>query len=185
MRLSTRMWCWHQRGGHHAHTLGVGTHADGTCGAAITCSADTNKIKEAQSAKAKEAHNTKAGDMHFTEVKKARCAKVGEAGAKGGVTDVMVCETNIKASKADNKVSKVDNNAGKADARVREADAEVDSVTARQPLTHYNACSTNKHAQRRQAGQCSRWTSPAWHFGAEEANRKSAARWQKGKVRFC
>ena len=98
------------------HTLGVVTHADGTCGAAITCGADANK--------AKEAHNAKAGDTHFTEVKKARRAKVGEA------------------------------------------DAEVDSVKAQRPLTHCSACSTNKHAQRRQAGRCSKWTSPAWHFGS-------------------
>ena len=82
-------------------------------------------------------------------------------------------------------MSKVDNNAGKADARVREADAEVASVKAQRPLTHCNMRSTNKHTQRCQAGRCSRWTSPAWHFGAEEANGKSAARWQKGKVRFC
>ena len=105
------------------HTLGVGTHADSTCGAAITCGADANKIKEAHNAAvcqgAKEAHNTKAGDTHFTEVKKAHHAKVGEAGAKGGVTDAMVCETNIKAGEADTKVSKVDNNSGKADTRIR------------------------------------------------------------------
>ena len=94
------------------------------------------------------------------------------------IFDGKVCED-------DAKVSKVDNNAGETDARVRGADAEVASVKAQRPLTHCNACSTNKHAQRRQAGRCSRWTSPAWHFGAEEATRKSAARWQKGKVRFC
>ena len=99
--------------------------------------------------------------------------------------DTEVSKANAKLCEADNKLSEAGTKVGEADARVREADAKVDSAKAQQQLNHCNACSTNKHAQRRQAGRCSRWTSPAWHFGAEEANRKSAAQWKKGKVRFC
>ena len=53
---------------------------------------------------------------------------------------------NLLFREAETKVSKVDKNASKADARVKEADAKVDSVKAQRPLTHCNACGTNKHA---------------------------------------
>ena len=190
--------------GTHGHSTRdarhAGAHADDACRNAHTCTstAYSNNL----GCQIKEARNTKTEGTHDTEVKEACRAKVGETGAKIGVTDSMVCKTDTKVSRAkakvgtanhkvseanlngkvfeaDAKVSKAGNNAGESDARVKEDNAEVSSVRAQRPLAHCSTCSTSKHVQDCQAGRCSRWTSPAWQFGAEEANRKSAAQWQK------
>ena len=114
--------------------------------------------------------------------------KVGEADAQVGKADAKVGEVNAKVGEADNKV-------GEADARLMPGSERLTPRLTQSRLSDHwptFAClfvwftaptGPLQHAQHQQARAAlpsrlmdvSRWMSLALYFGAEEANRKSAA----------